>query len=231
RLQAAISNMPIGLCMFDDDNRLIVCNDRYGELYRLPERVLTPGTPYADIVDARIVAGTYDGNDPKAHVKQLDATLKARLTKASIWELQDGRSISTIFQPMHGGWLATHEDVTERRRSEAQIRHMARHDALTDLPNRMVFRTRVEEALEILPRDASLAVLCPALDRLTPVNATLGRPTGGLLLQAVSARLRQIVRAEAMVARSGGDEFAVVQVGQEQPAAARTLAQRIIDEL
>ncbi len=112
-----------------------------------------------------------------------------------------------------GGWVVTYEDVTERRQAEAKIIHMARHDALTNLPNRILFREQMEQALAASTRDETLAVLYLDLDRFKSVNDTLGHPVGDALLCAVTERLRMLVRGSDMVARLGGDEFAIVQVG------------------
>jgi diguanylate cyclase (GGDEF)-like protein len=231
RMYAAISNMPIGFCMFDDEDRLVVCNEKYAEIYKLPPEATVPGTQHRMVIAARVATETYNGTDPMAHMAEVLEIVKARRPSADVWELKDGRSISTIFQPVAGGWLSTHEDITERRRSEARIRHMARHDALTDLPNRTLFRERVGEALLHLPGGGGFAVLALDLDRFKNVNDTLGHPVGDLLLQAVAERLRHSVRESDTVARFGGDEFAMVQVDSDQPAAARSLAQRVIEVL
>ncbi|WP_245518594.1 PAS-domain containing protein, partial [Mesorhizobium sp. M4B.F.Ca.ET.169.01.1.1] len=84
----------------------------------------------------------------------------------SLVELRDGRTIDLIHQPLPGGgWLATHHDVTDLRRSEAKISYMARHDGLTELPNRILFRERAEEALVEMRRDGSkIAFHCLDLD-------------------------------------------------------------------
>jgi diguanylate cyclase (GGDEF)-like protein len=231
RLHTAIANMPIGFCMFDADDRLVVCNEKYAEIYKLPPEVTVAGTPHRMIIAARIASEAYNGSDPVEHMAEVVEVVTARRPSAAVWELKDGRSISTIFQPVANGWLSTHEDITERRRSEEQIRHMARHDALTDLPNRTLFRDRVGEALQHLQEGRSLAVLALDLDRFKSVNDTLGHPVGDLLLQAAAERLRLAVREGDTVARFGGDEFAVVQVDHDQPAAARSLAQRLIEAL
>jgi len=110
-----------------------------------------------------------------------------------------------------GGCVATHIDVTEQRQSEARIIHMAQHDALTDLPNRVRLRVRMEHALAITREGGSgLAVLMLDLDRFKEVNDTLGHPAGDKLLQAVAARLLECIRDTALIARLGGDEFAVI---------------------
>src|SRR4029079_6651880 len=89
-----------------------------------------------------------------------------------------------------GGWVVTFEDVTERRQAEARIMHMARHDALTNLPNRLMFRERMEEALA---RGERLAIHFLDLDRFKSVNDTLGHPIGDVLLCEVTRRLLQTV--------------------------------------
>ena len=112
-----------------------------------------------------------------------------------------------------GGWVATYEDITEICHAEAQISHMARHDPLTDLPNRTLFREQMEHALSSVRRDEQLAVLFFDLDHFKQVNDSFGHSVGDDLLKAVARRLRECVRGTDTMARLGGDEFAVVQVG------------------
>jgi len=143
-------------------------------------------------------------------------------------DLADGRVISIVNKPMTGGgWLATHEDVTERRRSEQKIAHMARHDALTDLPNRVLLRERLEHELKRVKRGESLAVLCLDLDHFKSVNDTLGHPVGDELLKVVADRLRHCTREPDTIARLGGDEFAIIMTAVGQPSDAATLSRRV----
>jgi diguanylate cyclase (GGDEF)-like protein len=232
RLHAAVSNMPIGLAMFDSARRLIICNTRYGEIYGLPDALTRPGTSVEQILARRLKTGQIAGNDPEGYISELLDQVVGKRATARLVELNDGRSVSIIHQPMDGGgWVATHEDVTERRRAEERIQHMARHDALTDLPNRVLFKERVEEALRRVPRGEALAVLCLDLDRFKNVNDTLGHPAGDALLKMVASRLKDCARGSDTIARFGGDEFAIVQIGGEQPQAATILGQRVIDAL
>ena len=108
---------------------------------------------------------------------------------------------------------------------------MARHDTLTNLPNRVLFRHESREVLKRAERGESVAILCLDLDYFKQVNDTLGHPVGDLLLCAVADRLRSTLRETDTVARLGGDEFAIIQCGVEQPTSATALAQRVIDAL
>jgi diguanylate cyclase (GGDEF)-like protein len=230
RLQVAITNMPIGLCMFDSAKRLIVCNDSYAEMYGLPPDLVKPGT----LLDEMYSEQTGSGVFPSPHSAELKTEAVACNTKServlNIIELQDGRTISTILQPMAaGGWVSVHEDISERRRAEEQIRHMARHDSLTDLPNRVLFKQQMGEALKRVARRECVAVLCLDLDRFKSVNDTLGHSIGDLLLRQVGRRLCECVRKTDSVARFGGDEFAMIQAGVEQPQGATAMARRVIE--
>lgn len=232
RFDMALDNMGEGLCMFDADKRLVVWNDRYASLYRLPEELLMPGTPHSAIIRHRIVNGILKGDRDEGAVDQKIAklaALPANTPSRRVDELFDGRLICVTRQPMAGGgWVATHLDVTEQHRSEARIVYMARHDALTDLPNRMFLRERLEGALAGLSRNGrSLAVLILDLDRFKEVNDTLGHPVGDALLKVVADRLRACVREATTVARLGGDEFAIVEDVTDAGTEAVALAERI----
>ena len=123
-------------------------------------------------------------------------------------------------------------DVTDRKRSEERIRFLAHHDALTSLPNRVLFRDRLERALARTKRGAeTLAVLCLDLDGFKEVNDCLGHPTGDALLIAVAERLKNCVREQDTVARLGGDEFAVIQTRIGEPHTVAILARRLLAAL
>jgi diguanylate cyclase (GGDEF)-like protein len=154
-------------------------------------------------------------------------------TQVFEFPLEDGRSIRISHLSLSGGgYVATHEDVTSAVRAETRIRHMARYDALTNLPNRVLFREKLLEALKAVSPDNRAAVLCLDLDHFKKINDSLGHPVGDALLIAVAERLRECSNESgATIARLGGDEFAIVQMGATQPDGATKLAHGIIEAL
>jgi diguanylate cyclase (GGDEF)-like protein len=228
RFNAAVNNMPLGFCMVDDEQRLVVTNRRFGEIYRLPLDMTLPGTPLRTSVEYRAAQGDFGDDIPPDFTEERLAAARAPEPWHITRETRDGRTISVLHQPLAGGGsLSTHEDITARRKAEAQIAHMAHYDALTDLPNRVLFREHLVKALESADR-GRLAVLCIDLDRFKAVNDTLGHPVGDSLLRLVAERLQAASRPTDLVVRLGGDEFAIVQTGTEQPAGATALATRLI---
>ncbi len=231
-LQAAVNNLPVGLVMFDAGKRLIICNDLYREMYRLPREVTQPGAHLRELLEHRLRTDNIEGADRETYIARIMVIVSTKERMLREAELSDGHIVSIIHQPMDGGgWIATHEDITERRLAAQRIHHMARHDALTDLPNRSLFREKIEDALKRVPRDEQVAVHCLDLDGFKSVNDALGHPVGDALLKQVADRLRAALREQDCVARLGGDEFAIVQVGAAQPEGATVLAQRMIEAL
>jgi diguanylate cyclase (GGDEF)-like protein len=229
RFDAALSNMSQALLMFDASARLVISNRRYEEMYGLSPEAVRPGCLLRDLLQRRLENGTFS-DDPDAYVCNLMSVIAQGKTWSQLVELADGRTISVLNHPMAGGgWVATHEDITERRRAEKQIVHMARHDALTDLPNRVLLHERLSQALSDLPPDRQLAVLYLDLDHFKGVNDTLGHQIGDDLLKMIAARLRGCVGEDDTVARVGGDEFAIIRTGIGQPDDAAALARRICE--
>ena len=224
QLDAAINHMPLGLSMFDANERLLVCNRRYAEMYDLPSELMRPGTVHCALWDQRIRKGA-------RHSQTRDTAVGGgKHSSAMLIEFAQGRTISVSRQPLRGGgWVSLHEDVTERRRQEEKITRLARHDALTGLANRVLFREQLEENLQTLVRGQGFSVLCLDLDHFKAVNDTLGHPVGDGLLKEVSQRLLSCVRHGDLVARLGGDEFAIIQAAVRDPARTESLAERIVE--
>jgi diguanylate cyclase (GGDEF)-like protein len=232
RFKTALDYMGDGLCMFDADRRLAVWNDRYANMYQLPPELLQVGTPYEALMEHcvrnGILAASKSDHAVDEKLKAVDGW-PATANSSQTYELADGRIICVTRQSMDGGgWVTTHRDVTEQRRSEAAMAHMAHHDALTGLPNRVQLRAHIEKNFSYVRRGETVAVLGLDLDYFKTINDTLGHPVGDILLRAVSERLQKCVRDTDLVARTGGDEFSIVQVGVEQPGGASALAQRLV---
>jgi diguanylate cyclase (GGDEF)-like protein len=208
-----------------------VCNVRFLELFGLSPGVAKAGVLAADLFRAAGSGGRYDAALVEGIWLEQQTLAAERRRGAFFEEGEAGRAVAVSHQPMAaGGWVATYEDITERRRAEARISFMAHHDALTSLPNRVLFRDRMDEALRNLrDRHEGLALLCLDLDHFKHVNDTLGHPAGDALLEAVGRRLRSCARDTDVVARLGGDEFAVLQLAGGRVREAEALARRIID--
>ena len=345
RLGMALDNMSQGLCMFDAESRLILCNQRYLDMYRLSPDIVKPGCTLQSLIEHRIDTNTFVG-DVHNYVAEIKELVTRGKTVNRLVEIPDGRTIRLVHQPIgNGAWVATHEDitvqrnaekerdrnreflnlvvenipvttvvkdardlryvfineageryygmrrkdilgktasellpeasaeminrldrqllatgrgavsdehqirmpngeiriakstrmpipdgagktqyvlsviedVTERKRAEERIAHLAHHDALTGLPNRLLFRTQLETTLKQLRPDECLALLYLDIDHFKSINDTLGHPVGDSLLNAVSERLRDCVPANDAIARLGGDEFAIVHTAIRNP--------------
>ena len=232
RFETALSNMCQGLVMFDKNQRIIVCNSRYQAIYGLSPEMVKPGNTLRALFDNFVALGQMTEEQAARSFEDRQRLIQTGTPATGMRLLSDGRTIQIMHEPTkEGGWVGTHEDITERRKAEARITHMAHHDALTGLSNRVLFREEMQRALNLERSDSQIAVLCLDLDLFKAVNDTLGHPIGDALLRAVSARLTDCVRETDTVARLGGDEFAIVQIGATQPQHAAALAKQIIEEL
>jgi diguanylate cyclase (GGDEF)-like protein/PAS domain S-box-containing protein len=230
-LQTVLNNMSQGVLMFDQETRLIFCNQRYIELYGLSAEVVKPGCHLRNLLSHRTELGNFSG-DIDEYIARLKEGIAEGKTFNQVVNLPDGRAFSVVNKPIAGGgWLATHEDVTERQRSEERIAHMARHDALTDLPNRTLLLEQLNHEIKRVKRGECLAVLCLDLDHFKSVNDALGHHIGDELLKLVGERLRGCTRELDVVARMGGDEFAIIMTQMEQATDAAALSKRIRDSV
>jgi diguanylate cyclase (GGDEF)-like protein len=230
QLQATLGNISQGVSFFGRDMRLIVSNRRYAEIYHLDPEQVVPGISLADLVTLQMAVGTASMRSPGAFLAVTAELPEPGRDRMLSSQLQDGRTIAIMQRRMaDGGWVATHEDVTERQRAAAKVAFLARHDVLTGLPNRSVFGEFIEGALPEAARGAHFAVLFLDLDRFKAVNDTLGHRAGDLLLQQVAGRLRASIRQSDTIARFGGDEFVILQPRPDVPDGAMRLAERIIE--
>jgi diguanylate cyclase (GGDEF)-like protein len=211
RLRVAVANMPVGLCMTDAAGAVVVSNDRFEETFALDPARLRPGAAPQVPEGAARASGVAGG------------------ARTQVVSIENERVVRVVEQALpDGGWVAIHEDITAQRAAEARIAHMAHHDALTGLPNRIRLRESLERALQQARRGTPAALLYLDLDRFKAVNDTLGHPVGDALLQAVAQRLSAELRPTDTVARLGGDEFAALVETRGGMADAAALARRIV---
>ena len=232
-LQVAVDNMSQGLLLFDVSERLVVCNARYLEIYQLSPEIVKPGCTLRQLMEHHREAGSLNGSIDD-HLHDLRGRLLTGRDSRSETELPDGRSIQIVNRTLpDGGFLTTHDDITEQRRSAARIAFLAHHDALTGLANRATISQRIEEAAARERRTGEpFSVLLLDLDRFKQVNDTLGHAAGDALLREVAARLKGTLRETDALGRLGGDEFVIVQSRAVNPQqAAIALANRVVELL
>ena len=208
-LDTAINNMTQGLLLFDASGRLVICNQQYIEMFGVSPDIVKPGCHLRDLILHRKALGTFVGDVDAYCARFLNPTDDGvRNTETTT---PDGRTIQLIYQRSpDGGWATTLEDVTERRRVQAQIQHLAHYDALTNLPNRTLFQ-RHTEGLLLETAHTQFAILYIDIDEFKRINDSLGHLIGDEFLKGVADRLRQSIGPDDFVARLGGDEFAIVQ--------------------
>ena len=346
RLDTALNNMTQGLVLYDASARIVICNQRYLDMYQLSTEVAKPGCHFYDLIQHRKDTGSFDG-DVDAFCSNIMRNVAEGKITHTVMESGDGRSALIVNKPLaKGGWVATMEDiterrnlererdrnyaflrqiidhiptqitvkdvrdrryllanrvaevqlglphetivgktafdlfpkpiadavaadddkslespdglfldehawesrglgwryntskrigirdqsgkaqylinvvedVTERRRADEKIAHLAHYDALTDLPNRVLFREQIERELQRTGRGDQFALLYIDIDEFKGINDSLGHHVGDELLKAVAARIKNCIRETDLIARLGGDEFAVIQTAVEGTA-------------
>ncbi|MEI9901449.1 MAG: diguanylate cyclase [Hyphomicrobium sp.] len=233
QLDMVLKHIPSGISMFDAEQRLVLCNDRYLDMYGLPAELGTPGTPLVDLMGYEAAAPASGAAERKREwLENYQSKLESGQPFSYAHHLDDGRGIRVSAGPTPvGGWVDTHEDITQQRALEHRIAHMALHDGLTDLANRTLCREHFESSLAAAKSDDKISVLCLDLDRFKQVNDDFGHAVGDGLLKAVADRLKSCVRRSDTIARLGGDEFAILQRSSDPELEAGMLSDRIVAKL
>jgi diguanylate cyclase (GGDEF)-like protein len=227
QLSIAVNNIPQGLVLYDASARIIICNQPYLDMFGLSPDVAKPGCTMQRLIAHRKETGSFDG-DVDEFCKAIIKTVSLGKATRQLTEAPGGRAIEIINRPLKsGGWVATIEDITERRRADEKIAHLAHYDGLTELPNRILFRERLEQSLKAIRPGEQLAVLYIDIDEFKSVNDALGHPIGDELLKGVADRLRGCLKETDVAARLGGDEFAVIQTAIKD----RSETTRLVDEI
>ncbi len=228
-LDTAVGNMTQGLLLFDKSGRLVLFNQRYIDMFALSTDVVKPGCHLRDLILHRKQLGSFVGDVDTYCAKFLDP--QGDEAKDTVISVPDGRMIRLIYKRSpDGGWATTLEDITERRRVEARIEHLAHYDSLTNLPNRTLFQRRAEELL-LHTAYARFAILYIDVDEFKRINDSLGHLIGDEFLKGVAARLLQSIGSDDFVARLGGDEFAIIQRNADTEGGVNALIARIYQAL
>jgi diguanylate cyclase (GGDEF)-like protein len=232
-LEVALSNMGRGLSMFDADRRLLICNGTYQRMYGLPDELTRAGTPFDRIVEHRkTLVQSVEGQEHEPLSRALSVPLAWPDTEHLRQRLHDGRIVEISAKALPwGGWVAMHEDVSERLAAAEEVERLARQDTLTGLANRHTLQGFLDKATTELGTSEGFALLVIDLDRFKEVNDALGPPAGDAVLAAVGRRLTDLARRGDLVGRLGGDEFAIIQRGVSDRSTASGFAERIIDSL
>lgn len=180
------------------------------------------------------------GRHPREYYEELWNTLRCEgHWRGEIWNRRKGGevyaerlSISTVYDDdgTPSGYVGVFTDITASKQAEAELDHLAHHDALTGLPNRLLLKARLDQSLDSARRSQrKLAVMFIDVDRFKQVNDSLGHAAGDVLLQEIARRLGGLVRQEDTVARISGDEFVVLAQNVAGPDAARRVAEKVME--
>lgn len=230
RFDAALAHMPHGLCTIDEAGKVIIANRRTAELFGATIEMLRLNVPLPEFI-GHVGLARFGETLRRQLVTRCTEWLSANRGPLDI-ALDDGRQLEMTRNPVpDGSAVIIIEDVTERRASEKQVLHLARHDPLTGLANRRYLQEQMEQWL-LRAGDGSLtlAMLFLDLDGFKAVNDYLGHDAGDEVLRAVALRLEKTLRHGETIARLGGDEFAMI-VEHATSGACKALAGRIIQRL
>ena len=229
RFRSLAESLPLGILSADARSWVVFCNEAAQQIFNLP----------ADQIMGHGWERLVHPDDQRDVVLATHEVVRSGLPREAMFRIETGlftRWASARFVPLGSpsapsGWIATVDDVTDRRRTESELTHQATHDALTGLPNRVLLEDRLQQACARLRNDGdAVSVLFIDLDQFKSVNDTYGHTVGDQVLVEIAARLRQVVRSVDTVARLGGDEFVAFCEAQPEQEV-REVAQRIRDSI
>ena len=235
-VRAIFDSVETHLAVLDRDGIVVDANTRWLEYVRSGERDLKDATVGDDYVALCRETDTEDGRQAAAG---LEAVLGGKRPSFSLefpTDRAEGRRwyhmLVTPMRSAEGGVVISHRDVTERKRVEDALEHQALHDVVTDLPNRVLLRDRLRQAiLAARRRNNYVALLFIDLDRFKELNDTFGHQAGDVVLREVGERFLKAVRSSDTVARLGGDEFAVLIPLAADAEEALMVAHRVVGSL
>jgi len=224
QLDTALDAMSQGVCLFDNDSRVVVRNSRFLEIYGLDQSSVPARTSLATLMNVCRTAGAVPEGE--------DVSVDLNVDSDNQQQLVDGRHIRISQRVLaDGAVICTYTDVTAEKRAEAELLHRTLHDILTGLPNRRLLVERIDHALSEAKRGRQCAVMLIDIDYFKSINDNMGHAAGDELLKLVADRLTACVRDTDTVARLGGDEFALLLIEGDQQIDADAIARRILDAI
>lgn len=234
KYRAIFENTIEGICQTAPDGRFVVVNPAFARMlgYDAPEELLqlSPAAAHHVFVDAAARLALLRRASIAESVPKFEAELRGK-NGEHVWVAGSVRAV----RDDEGGIVAYEwavEDITERKKAEQQLRYLAQYDALTGLPNRIVFADKAALALEQAKREGTLvAVLSIDLDRFKHVNDTLGHIEGDEVLRVLADRLKASIREGDTLARFGGDEFALLVQRARSHKEIEAVARNVLDAI
>lgn len=228
-LRGAVDQLELGISIVGSDRKLKYFNQRYLEIYDTPAESIELGLHVMEIAKLPNLSAIETLGQDISFEELLEQVANCNSGVHEILKIPSGRIIKVHFQSLEtGGYVTTHQDITDQHENEERIRHMARHDALTNLPNRVCFAEQLEHAMAMARRGDLMALLCMDLDRFKLVNDTFGHAVGDQVLVEIGKRISSAIRDTEFAARIGGDEFTVLIGPLERPEHAAVVANRLI---
>ena len=232
-LMTAIETLPDGFVIYDDEDRLVICNERYLDFYAESAEAMRPGARFEDILRHGLQRFQYAeaiGREEEWLAERLTArgafgvTLEQRLSDGRWLRVQERRL-------PHGGHVGLRIDITELKRQQEELYRLARVDELTGLLNRIGLSERMEAVVSVLPRGERLAIFHLDLNRFKIVNDVVGHDAGDHILKYCARVLCEDAPLGQLTARVGGDEFIVVRKVNASDASVRGYAEALVAKL
>jgi len=231
-LGTTLTNMNQGVSVFDENHNLILWNDKYLSCFGMTERDVEKGAPFVSLLELQKANGDFDGN-PQDLVDKIMARVSRGEVHFAETELGSGRFIKSVHSPTPvGGWIGTHEDITEVRLLEKRLAHESLHDVLTGVPNRRYCEREFTDRLIVSQLEKEpIALYTIDLDKFKLINDTYGHDVGDDVLLWAAKTITRVAGENDFVARMGGDEFIMIGSENAHVSQINRTAQQLCEEL
>lgn len=231
RYTVVLKHMPQGVCLFDENQRLVLMNERYVEITGIVSSKLSAGASLREVIAEGAQSGAYTG-ERSNFVEEAIRAYSDKRPSSRVLKWINGRVVRIHRHPLpEGGWLTTHEDITEFQRAVEHATYLTHHDVLTGLLNRKSFIDQLNVCLVTLGAEDEVAVLHVGLDGFSNLHEVMGRDISEGVIKTMATRLTQCTHGTHLVSRVGGGDFAIAQVRGRQPVTATELARRIFNAM